>query len=420
MRKRLAVGAALLALTGCAGSAGADAPITSPQTSEDVRALARHMQATHPSLYHSLPRARFAAARDDLARRAPRLEPDALLVELMRFAALAGERDGHTGIFPLDAAHRRPLHLFPIRLYDFPEGVHVVAQVGQRRDLVGKKLVSIAAISVERALALVRPLVPRDNPHSLRARAVQWLVTAEVLHGLGITPDVRRARLAFADGSEAELTAVPAARYAAAFADLFHPMVPQGLPQRPAPPFLANRNRSTWVQVLGNGRAVYLAYNVTTAAMGDVAARVQRLAARPLVDRVILDLRHNPGGDNFTYAPLLETLRQLPRGKRLLVLVGRTTFSAAQNLAADLERVARPRFVGEPTGGSPNLYGDPSALRLPTSGWNAHVATRYWLKGRPGDRRVTIEPHTLVRYGAADFFAGRDPVLRRALREGLR
>ncbi len=101
---------------------------------------------------------------------------------------------------------------------------------------------------------------------------------------------------------------------------------------------------------------------------------------------------------------------------RLLVLVGRTTFSAAQNLTADLERFARPRFIGEPTGGSPNLYGDPSTRPLPASGWNTHVATIYWEKSRPGDRRVTLEPDVRVPYTAADFFAGRDPVLSRALR----
>jgi hypothetical protein len=101
---------------------------------------------------------------------------------------------------------------------------------------------------------------------------------------------------------------------------------------------------------------------------------------------------------------------------QLYVLTSRTTFSAAQNFAADLERVARPQFVGEPTGGSPNLYGDPAARRLAETGWTAHVATIYWRKSAPGDRRTTIRPQLPVRYTAADFFAGRDPVLSRALR----
>lgn len=406
------VAAAVLALAGC----GADSrPAAEPGSAADVRALAAHLQAAHPNLHHSVSRARFTAARDDLARRAPELDPDELLVELMRFAALAGERDGHTGIFPLDPAHRRQLHLFPLRLYAFPEGLDVVGQVGARRDLVGKRLVAVGGVPVAAALARVRPLVPRDNEHSLRARAPQWLVTAEVLRGLGIVGG-ERVRFAFADGSEAHLAPVPAARYAAAFGDLFHPMVPQGLPQRPAPPFLHNRNRATWARSLAGGRTVYLAYNVMTVSTSDVAARVRRLAAQPRVRRLILDLRHNPGGDYFTSAPLLEALRELPRRVRLVVLVGRTTFSAAQILAAELERLPQARFLGEPTGGSPNLYGDPSARQLPASGWNANVATVYWQRSRRGDPRLTLQPDVAVRYTAADFFGARDPVLRRALR----
>jgi hypothetical protein len=407
-----------VALAGCAGASAERAPAAAPEAAADVRALAAHMRSAHPNLHHTLSPTRFAAARDELARRAPRLGSDELLVELMRFAALAGERDGHTGIFPLDPAHRQPLHLFPLRLYHFPDGVYVVGQVGSQHRLVGKRLVAVADVPVARLLARVRPLVPRDNEHSLRARAVQWLVTAEVLHGLGVTEERLRARFRFADGSESVLAAVPAGRYTAAFADLVHPMIPQGLPQRPQPPFLQHRRRATWTSVLADGRAVYLAYNLTMVYTGDVAERVRRLAARPRVDRVIVDLRHNPGGNNFTYAPLLETLKELPRRVQLYVLTSRTTFSAAQNFAADLERVARPQFVGEPTGGSPNLYGDPAARQLAETGWTAHVATIYWRKSAPGDRRTTIRPRLPVRYTAADFFAGRDPVLSRALRAG--
>ena len=104
MRTALAAVAVLLA--GCGGGA----PSASPESAADVRALAAHLQATHPRLHHSLPRARFLAARDALERRVPQLDRDELLVELMRFLALVGERDGHTGIFPLDPAHRQPLH----------------------------------------------------------------------------------------------------------------------------------------------------------------------------------------------------------------------------------------------------------------------------------------------------------------------
>ena len=38
----------------------------------------------------------------------------------------------------------------------------------------------------------------------------------------------------------------------------------------------------------------------------DFADELRRQARRPTVERVVLDLRHNPGGDNTTFGPLLE------------------------------------------------------------------------------------------------------------------
>jgi C-terminal processing protease CtpA/Prc len=132
---------------------------------------------------------------------------------------------------------------------------------------------------------------------------------------------------------------------------------------------------------------------------------------------VVIDLRHNPGGDNTTYAPLLEALnsRRIDRPGRLVVLIGRTTFSAAANFATDVDRTTSAVFVGEPTGGSPNLYGDPIAVPLTVGAYTANVASLYWEKGGPGDARLAVEPAVRVELTAADFFAGRDPVLRSAV-----
>ena len=57
------------------------------------------------------------------------------------------------------------------------------------------------------------------------------------------------------------------------------------------------------------------------------------------VDRVVVDLRNNGGGDNRRYGPLLEALRdpRIDRPGRLFVLIGRLTFSAAGNFATDVE-----------------------------------------------------------------------------------
>ncbi|HET6696312.1 MAG TPA: hypothetical protein VFG85_07390 [Gaiellaceae bacterium] len=421
MRHAVVVGLALV-LVGCT-SGGSSAPTTTgggeAPAPGDVAVLLDGIERIHPDPWHSVSEADFRAAADDLSDRYAGLEPDERLVELMRLLALLGERDGHSGIFPLDPEHDREPHLLPVRLYDFADGMHVVAAI-ERPDLVGARVEAMAGVPADHVRALVEPLVPRDNASSRRARVPQFMLVAEVLHGLGVTasPDEVVLELAWPDGRQESvaLGPVPASAYGAAFPDLFHPLVPQGLPLRPEPPYLARRLEERWLTTVDDGRVVYAAYNVTLGNTVGFAGELRRRAKRPGVERVVLDLRHNPGGDNTTYGALLEELVAVDD---LVVLVGRTTFSAAANLLAELEAGADPTLVGESSGGSPNLYGDTIAVALPESGWSAQIAAVHWAPAGK-DPRVTFEPDAPVELTSDDFFAGRDPVLSAALRRAHR
>ena len=138
MRHAVVVGLALV-LVGCT-SGGSSAPTTTgggeAPAPGDVAVLLDGIERIHPEPWHSVSEADFRAAADDLSDRYAGLEPDERLVELMRLLALLGERDGHSGIFPLDPEHDREPHLLPVRLYDFADGMHVVAAI-ERPDLVG-------------------------------------------------------------------------------------------------------------------------------------------------------------------------------------------------------------------------------------------------------------------------------------------
>jgi C-terminal processing protease CtpA/Prc len=153
--------------------------------------------------------------------------------------------------------------------------------------------------------------------------------------------------------------------------------------------------------------------------VGELGARIARTFDAERLERVVLDLRWNGGGDNTTFGPLVGALKAnagIDRQGVLFALVGRATFSAAGNLVTVLERDTRAILVGEPTGGAPNQYGDSQPLAL------AHhpellvfVSTRYHAFGGPADARLTHEPDIALPPRAADYFAGRDPALDRAL-----
>jgi hypothetical protein len=299
----------------------------------------------------------------------------------MRLAASLGPRNGHTAIFP-DGDHTAPLRFFPLRLHEFEDGTHVVA-AGDNR-LVGCELLAIDGSAIGDVQLAVTPLISRDNASTVRDRRPAAVVASDVLEGLGVAGRRASFRVRTPDGKRQEVALD--ARVGA-------------LPGRePVEPMRADMT----------GGVAYVAYNRTQPPPAGVLERIEGH-----VGAVILDLRRNGGGDNRTYGPLLHALERI--GGDLRVLISRQTFSAAMQLIVDLERDFAPTFYGEPTGGSPNQYGDARPVLLPATGLRARVATIAWTTAGD-DPRLAVEPHVPVATTAADHFAGRDAVLEAALR----
>jgi hypothetical protein len=135
------------------------------------------------------------------------------------------------------------------------------------------------------------------------------------------------------------------------------------------------------------------------------------------VDRVILDVRRNGGGNNFLPEALRKRLlrSRFNRPGGLYVLTSPMTFSAAQNPTTRLERDSFAIFVGEPTGGAPNHYGDARPLQGEATGIFSMVSTLPWFDSYPQDEREWIMPDLPAPTTFADYQAGADRALDLAL-----
>jgi hypothetical protein len=402
------------AAVACALAACGLAAAAPPETASDVERYLVELERIHPDPYHALSKAEYRAAADRLIARLPELDDDELMVELLRLVALLGERDGHANMNPLAGGHRRALHLYPIATYEFADGVYVVAAPG-RPQLVGRKLVAIDGRPMAGALRLIDPLVTYDNVLSRAAHRSPYLVAAEILHGLAITPTAGRAVFSVEGAPDAALAPVTANAYVRAMRPAY-PDYLDGMPKRAKPLLVQKRGTSRWVTTLEKGRVVYFVYNTVRGNPTATADRILRLARQTKVRRVVVDLRNNGGGNINTYPYLLQTLksRSINRPGKLVVLIGRTTFSAAVHFAVDVKRGTRAILVGEPTGGSPNHYSDTDPVALPVSGYTINVPRIHYVK-LPGQSGLQLDPDVTVPLTGADFFAGRDPVLERAL-----
>lgn len=375
----------------------------------DGAVLVAAIEEHHPDPFREV-------SRDVLLREAARVDAldsgdrALLTVELMRTIALLGARNGHTAIHPLDEHGPAPLAC-PLDLYELEDGVFVTAAA--HTDLVGSKLTAVNGVDIDDVLRAVAPLVARDNEWTVRARRPAFTVDPSVLHGLGLSKDDRRAtfRLRSPDGSELDI-ALESVSFDARWTGLASGT---WLADRVLPAYLRRRREPRWVERSADGRVVHVAYNVTRGDITAFAEEVETLTTAAGLGVVVVDLRHNGGGDNRTYAPLLHVMERLDERTRLAVLTSRTTFSAAMQFVVDLEQKTPAVFVGEPTGGSPNQYGDAVLVPLRNSGARAFVATISWTTAGEADQRLTREPDIPVLLDSTAYFSGHDIVLDAAI-----
>src|ERR1044071_8026113 len=165
----------------------------------------------------------------------------------------------------------------------------------------------------------------------------------------------------------------------------------------------------TWDAARG---LLYIKYNLCSDSAPSFASMVRdvfAIADAQTVQRFVVDLRNNPGGNSQVVQPLIDALRARPAWRgRLYAIINRRTISSGLLAALDL-RNAGAVLAGEPTGGKPNSYGDQRSFQLPNSRLTVFHSTKYF-DLVPGDPPA-LAPDIAVTITSNDFFARRDPVL---------
>ncbi|SFK67852.1 hypothetical protein [Caulobacter sp. UNC279MFTsu5.1] len=325
-------------------------------------------------------------------------------------ARLAWFRDGHTTIYTyMVKLPGFDLNL-PITASPFFDGLYVTAVKAEGAPLLGGRIVRVDGVPIEQVLRAFAAVWPANNAAGSYHHA-----------GLALKPAVLRgARLAGPAALSAPVTVE---------AEVDASVVKVALTPRPdGGDALTALSRKPWPVetwrpgaqpnfVHADSKVLVIAFDRLSDKRDSILTFVRDAFAAmetPEIERVVLDLRRNDGGNNLMGEGLRRYLERsrFNRPGGLYVLTSGKTFSAAQNLTSRIERETWALFVGEPSGGAPNHYGD--ATPFQADGFPAYVSTLPWFDSDPLDKRIWTMPDVLVPLRFADWAAGRDAAMEAA------
>jgi tetratricopeptide (TPR) repeat protein len=187
------------------------------------------------------------------------------------------------------------------------------------------------------------------------------------------------------------------------------------------PLYLKDPANFYWYEYLKDQKIVYIQHNAIAnkqdEPVADFYKRTMAFVESNPVEKLVLDLRFNGGGNNtLNRQVVIELIKsKLNQRGKFFVITGRQTFSAAQNLVNQIEKYTNAIFVGEPTAAHPNHYGDNRPFTLPNSKITVRASTLWWQDLDPRDTRFWTAPEIAADLSSEDYRNGRDTALQAVL-----
>lgn len=345
----------------------------------------------------------------NLRTQIPTLSDEQIIVRMQRVLAALG--DGHSLVYFFFGD--RELKRLPVNLYFFSDGLYVMHAAEPQKELVGSRVLKIGDLEPQAIVQRLAPYVTRDNDNMLRAMGVYFMTTPAFLREIGAIKDAGHVALTVktTGGETRTVTLEPVAG-----GEMIRSLLPPE--SQAAPPlYLTRLDEPFWFVEVPEAKALYFQFHhvmdTPNESLEAFSTRLKQFLDEKRPDNLIVDVRHNNGGNAELLPPLLRTLVQFEGSKpnaKIYVISGRTTYSACQIFIAQVEMLTHAVFAGEPSSSSPNFIGEDVPVSLPFSKVMVSISTRYH-QGNGSDPWAWIAPTIPAALSSEDYFSNRDPVL---------
>lgn len=379
------------------------------QRLEDIAELCAVLEEKHPDPYAHISREAFAVKRAEIEARADEMTDGEFAYALMGLAASIG--DAHTTVSYYQNKYSE-LTALPFALTPM-EGrwLLAMAEEGHAAHL-GEEVTAINGVPMAEVFERAKAFISHDTDAWARRQLSNTVNFLEGLRMMGIAPqDAQGVTLSLcgASGVETELFAPGMSE-----SEIMQAKIVSLTPAAYVQTWASGYYRALQL----NGSAFFIQYNVCQEAPDMSMAQFAQLV-RPYVEtveKVVLDLRWNTGGDSRVIEPLLNMLEEVREKKRLDVytLIAGDTFSSGVMNALDTKKRLDAVLVGSPTGGAVNAFGELCTQALLHAPLAVSCSTKRF-ELQPDYDGDSLVPDIPVEQTVEDYMRGRDTVVEAVL-----
>jgi hypothetical protein len=381
----------------------------------------------------------FRKHLDELSRKLPVTEAT---FEMEISKALAFADNAHSNISA--GARARRLNGVPLRFHWFREGLYVILAREGHYSLLGKRIILLNGVSPEELLIKMKPWYG-GTPEALKERSPLFFMSPQIMHAMGYGSKDNMLEIVYSS-DEGKETLMEIANdtvekdipgYWPAYWLNPHEKIkssswksckPEDLTALPFQEMKQNVlhqliNNSLYVQINEN-------YNTPERHLEEYLDSVSTVVSDKMLDKIILDIRFNPGGNNYHLPwPFIRFMdEKLSSDQKAYIITGNTTFSAGIITAAYAKHILGDKavFVGEKVGDRLQYWADGGAkMTLPNSKISPRIWTAYsdwengcndfskcfWITYFDGVAAGKLPLDKKIKLSFNDYINGRDSVL---------
>lgn len=376
---------------------------------QDLDQLREELPKEHLNLYFEQSEEDFHWAIDKLKEELEEGDLDHFVVISNIARIVASFKDAHTTVYI-------PGKWFlPFDFYWFDEGVYIIGGLNRYRSLIGCRITHINNIEIMEVINQLKTVISYENESFLKSQLPKYIRVAEVLYGLDIIKGLKELSIGVEYG-DGIVSTIGIKTYTDQELSFDYINI-DGLLEHEIPLYRRG-SENYWSYHLENDNTFYINYNCckNMKNIGAMAFFDEVLVDINMsqVDKVVVDIRNNFGGNSRLLEPFIQDLKHWileDDRRRVFAIIGRDTFSSALLNAYSLKNDAGAILVGEASGGKPNCYGEVLYLELLNSKLRIRYSTKYYDIIKDNSQE-SLFPDMKFVVKFDDFIKCKDPVMK--------